>query len=379
VRAQDNDFSIDEFEERSSDIMSRKKDGEKSVVIKGASLVLLVVSLALTSAPYFVPYLLNFLLDDNINITVNNLSKITAFSIGIISFFAIILFCIGTIKRFRGLILRDDLDKLNKLTNQLKISSDIITETVTPEKNLVQKSFIIPPNDINQFYKILIELREEALDNRSIRLMNFGPHPIQASSENNDDIDYVRQYYANELLFYKKKPNASIYKIVSIHTREKLEEYKTLVKKAEKMHLRKFNLGYLNIKKFDNYPPEVIGVDIISDVALFMNPEYATITSKSEYTALYIQSPEISEIYRNYHKALWRAIEDDEERGLILYGEKNGGISPKIEEYLTRIEDQINEDLKEQTPRTVNGNLGSGEKENKSFFEQLKLLLKILR
>jgi len=359
--------------------MSEKKDGEKDVVIKGASLVLLFVSLALTSTPYFVPYLLNFLLGDNLNITINNLSKITAFSIGIISFFAIILFCTGTIKGFRVLILRDDLDKLNKLTNQLKISSDIITNTVTPKKNLVQESFIIPPNDINQFYKILIELREKAPDNNSIRLMNFGPHPIQANSENNEDIDYVRQYYANELLFYKKKPNASIYKIVSIHTKEKLEEYKTLVKKAEKMHLRKFNLGYLNIKKFDNYLPEVIGVDIINDVSLFMNPEHATITSKSEYTALYIKSPEISRIYRDYHKALWRAIEDDEERGLILYGEKNGGISPKIEEYWARIEEQVNEDLEEQMPSTVNGNLGNTKKVNKSFLESFKVLFKIPR
>jgi len=363
--------------------MSKEKGLERNdtfldVVIKGASIVLIVVSVVIA----VVPYLLYLLKDDNILILSDQHQLlIITISAGITLFFAIVLFCIGTIKRFREIILHNNIKEINKLTNQLKASSDIITNAVTPRKNLVMESFKIPANDINQFYKILIDLRENAQDNRSIRLMNFGPYPIQENSKHNDDTDYVQQYYDNELPFYKKNPNASIYKIVSIHTKEKLDEYKKLVNRAEKMSLRKFHLGYLNIKKFDNYPPDIIGVDIISDVALFMDPVYARITDESDYTALYIKSTDISETYREYHKALWREIRDDEGRGLILYDGETGGISPKIEEYWTRIEEQINEDLKEQTSNTEKDkktNLDSCKNKIPSFSNSLIQLIKFL-
>jgi len=353
----------------------KNNDTFLDVVIKGSSIILIVISIVIT----VVPYLLFLLKEKNILILSDkNQLIIIAFSALITLIFAISLYCIGTIKRFREIILRNNLEELGELTKQLKKSSEIITNTVIPRKNIVMESFLIPPNNINQFYEILINLRENAQD-RNIRLMNFGLHPFQENNKNNNDNNYIRQYFNDELSFYKKDPNASIYKIVSIHTKAKLDEYKKIVNQAKKMSLRNFHLGYLNIKKFDNYPPDIIGVDIISDVVLFMNPLYARITDESDYTALYIKSKEISETYRLYHKALWREIEDDEERGLILYGGKNGGISPKIEEYWTRIEKQINEDLSEYIPSIKNNknfHLNGEKKEKTSLFKIIKSFIR---
>jgi len=355
--------------------MGSKKEGEKDIVIKGASLVLLFVSFVFACVPYLVPYLLNFLFDDTIQLTNDNLFKITAFSVGITLLFALALFCIGTMKQFRGLILRDNMEELNKITNQLKQSSDSIADNVLSENNIVIESYII--NDISTFFNKLIEVREKVQKNRNIRLMSFALNP---NEEEYKDKDGVKTYYNSELLFCNENKDMAVYKIVSIHTEKKLISCQNLVRKAEEMKLRNFNLAYLKLNKFGNHPPEIIGLDIIGDVVFLMNPEYARITSESDWVSLYIKSPSVSEIYRNYHKALWKTIKHDASKkcGLILYEGEGGGTSPRIEEYWAKIKEQINEDSKEQTPSTVADNKDSSDKKKTALFESLKAYAKFL-
>jgi len=71
---------------------------------------------------------------------------------------------------------------------------------------------------------------------------------------------------------------------------------------------------------------------------------------------------------------LWKEIKHDtsKRRGLILYDGENGGLSPNIEEYWTRIEKQIDEDFKDQSSSIENekkANLGSKKKGRTSLFK----------
>jgi hypothetical protein len=301
-----------------------KNQTVKDAVTRGASIVLITISITIT----VIPYLLYLLKDRILILTDQTQLIIITISIVITLILALILYFIGTTKIFRNYLMRNNLIELDELTKQLRLSSEKITNYANPKENIVTESYVI--FDISLFFKKLIKVRESVKDNNAIRLMSFASNPIE---EKFKDKDNVLTYFSNELSFCKEKPDTAVYKIVSIHNKDKLIACKKLLREADKMDIKNFHVAYLNLRKFDNYLPEVIGVDIIGDVVFFMNPEYARITSRANWVSLYIKSEKIADIFREYHTALWEEIEGNEERGVILYDGEKGGIIPHIDEY----------------------------------------------
>jgi hypothetical protein len=323
--------------------MHNKKDEMKKVtyldiVINGASIILLIISIVVS----IVPFLLDFI--KTTTLTNEQIFIITGCCSGVILIFSIVLFCIGTIKRFRDIILRNNLAELDELINRFSNTSDNLNNHINncsnrPVENLIKESYIIKkPSD---FYKKLFDLREKSQSNTSIRLMNFSTTYINANDK--ETRESATKYFNNELSFYKEKPDTSVYKIVSIHTKEKLDELKKLVTEVERRRLRNFHVAYLNIKQLNNNIPEIISVDVLGDELLFMHPKYGRITDKANWAAMYMKSNELARIFEGYHIHLWNMIESDtsEERGFILYGKEDWGINPNIEKCWRKIQENI--------------------------------------
>ena len=309
------------------------------IITKGASLILIVISIVIYVAGPFVSYLFQGALSHE------ELFKITSISAIIILIFAVILYCMGTMKKFRELALCDNIIELNELSTMLnnnletsdKLASHIRKCLNTTNENLVIESYII--YKISDYYIRLKKVREDTEDHRSIRLMNFSTLPASRNKSYTKDEISVKKYFNKELMFCKNKPESNVYKIVTIHTKEKLEECRNLVNGANKMKLHNFHLAYLNIDKFNNDLPELIGADIIGDEVFLMNPKYARITPKSNWAAIYMKSPIIAEKLGEYHHALWEEITDG--RGYILYDGEKDIINPDIEDYWKKIEKRL--------------------------------------
>ena len=57
-------------------------------------------------------------------------------------------------------------------------------------------------------------------------------------------------------------------------------------------------------------PPRIIGVQIINDVVIFMDPCVARIDASKHQNSIFIRSELIVNIYQPYHKDLWQGIEN---------------------------------------------------------------------
>jgi len=96
---------IGENLKRSNELIGKTNSGEKKetiqgVIIKTFALVILIGSIVISGIPYIIPYLLKLLLGDISIVSEDILYKVTIINIVILLFFAIVLYCIGTIKDF---------------------------------------------------------------------------------------------------------------------------------------------------------------------------------------------------------------------------------------------------------------------------------------
>jgi len=310
------------------------------IVLKGYSLTAIIITVIASSVNPIISKLFPIeTLDSKILSTI--IVPITAITM----IFAVVLWFIGARKQFWDLALLKKFGELNDITERLNniteankdITKHIDNCKTNPIENIVRESCVI--TESSMFYEKLIEARERAQNKTSIRLTNFATHPVNRNDKNKDIANNNLNYFKNELAFYKNKPDIFVYKIVSIHTREKLKDCKDLVLEAERLKLGNYNLAYLNIEELNYNLPGVIGIDVIGDEVFLMNPEFARHTPKSGWVSIHMKSPKFAEIYTSYHNALWREI--DEGRGYILYDGERGGISSKIEEYWKALEKNI--------------------------------------
>jgi len=238
----------------------------------------------------------------------------------------------------------------DKLTGELKE----IADKINASKNLFEKiksHLIVRESKLienkNDFFDDLETARKNAPDNTEIRIMNF-TMTIKEQKEKN-----ARDYFEKEIDFYYKRNNVKLFKIVSIHTKEKFKECWELLKKAK--GLENFHLAYLNIKEFNNnILPKITGVQIINDVVILMHPTSARIDTPDHRKPIFIKSEEIAEIYSDYHRKIWEEIEDYHNQWLVNENVERKGyighILHKRENEIT-LENRIWKDINSYMPR----------------------------
>jgi len=252
---------------------------------------------------------------------------------------AIVVFCGTMLLAFPVIVCINVVCNKNKLTEELKeITSKLCIVEDNKNISFIERATLIMSKA--DFFKELDSARNSVSGVTDIRLMNFSK-----TIQEQDEEENIKKYYQQEIDFYREKNTVNLFKIVSIHTKEKLKECLNLAKAAEKEGLENFNLAYLNIEKFGDVTlPKIIGVQIIDDNVIFMNPTSARIDTQDNQAVL-IKSKLISQIYCEYHKKVWEGIENyhkqwlanklkDEEKkeskgyiGHILYTGEDGTIA----------------------------------------------------
>jgi len=164
-------------------------------------------------------------------------------------------------------------------------------------------------NNKKEFFNVLDTERTQ-VKNTKICLMNF----TRTIQEQINKEEKAKKYYEKEFKYCSEKENDNVklYRIVSIHTKDKFEECWHMANKANEAGLKNFNLAYIDIANFDdnNVLPEITGVQIIGDVVILIDPCAAGIDSQQHENSIFIRSEEIAEIYKSYYDALWDEIKE---------------------------------------------------------------------
>ena len=282
-----------------------------------------------------------------------SLSKELNYAIIVVVFSGTMLFVLPCIIHIYLKLAENKLTKeLTEITDKLVISKDHLEEI--KGFSLIKKAELIKSKA--DFFKVLDKARKSTPENGNteIRLMNFAKTIQEQQKEEN-----ARKYYKQEIDFCQERRDVKLFKIVSIHTKEKFIECWKMAKEAEKNELENFYLAYLHMSDFEEVTlPKIIGVQIIDDNVIFMHPTSARIDTADHREPIFIQSKEIAEIYSDYHRELWKEIKKyhkqwlardlkDEEKkeygyiGHILYtGEKK-----------TSSEDRVWKDINDGLPK----------------------------
>jgi len=264
--------------------------------------------------------------------------------------------------------------KLGNLTNQLEESikrCGVLTTHIEdcprlPGQNIVEKSYLMSKSD---FFKCLDKARNQASDNTEIRLMNFA----RSITKQKKEIDNVEQYYENEIDYCNKnRDKVTLYRIVSIHTKDKFDYCIKLANEAWEKKLPNLNLAYLYIDDFNEKLPKITGVQIIGDdEVILMDPRHARPSNTNFLPPIFLKSKEIADIYSEYYKKLWDEIEAYHRQwpnnkinnegyiGHILYGEN--GIAPdsvwiEINKKMEDSQQLNNEELRKIGIKNLSGN-----------------------
>ena len=210
------------------------------------------------------------------------------------------------------------LTELQGLAANLNVKIDNCPQS---RENIIIKSHKLGEGE---FYNYLDEAKERIpnVDGKEIRLTNFARNLTENDLGQNSD-----NYFNNELQFYKDKFYVHVYKIISIHSKDKFRKCKKLTDKIT--DLPNFHFAYLKIENFENEKlPKIIGVQIINDEVILMDPTVPLIAARNNFkNPIYIKSQEIAMIYSEYHRKLWNEIES-------FHNGQNGGRNNKYSGYI---------------------------------------------
>jgi len=199
--------------------------------------------------------------------------------------------------------LKETTDKLTRelkeTTDKLKITNELVEKIKA--SSVIKKSEIIENKD--DFYSALESARRTVSENKGIRLMNF-EQTIQEQ-----EADDTGRYDRWEIEFCHEREDVQLFEIVSIHTRDKFKECLKLAIEAEWNKLDNFHLAYLHLENFEEgTPPRIIGVQIIDNTVILMNPISGQIGATAKRETLFMESKEIAEIYSEYYGEVWEEI-----------------------------------------------------------------------
>jgi hypothetical protein len=252
-------------------------------------------------------------------------------------------------------------DDLRGAANSLKLSTEKLDESIKKNEyylekvirphfddcprieNLVRRSHLI--NDVDEYYQHLKKARENA-DEKDVFLTNFLTKPYVIDNK------YREEYYSTNIDFVKYA-KCNVYRIVTVHSQEKLKFLKKLVEEAKESNSVKYNLAYLDIEKFSDETgdtlPGIVGMDIIEDKVIFMDFRYARALRKNDRfeSPLYIESEGIADICRKYYGMVWNEIIDEtsvsrnRHKGYLLYNGSTRTVHKDIDKIWKEIEDKI--------------------------------------
>lgn len=308
-------------------------------------------------------------------------SNISAFSLFIItiSVTIIVFLCLSPVlimhlvKNLRRFIIDNEIEaknielskELNKLTNNLLTSTEKLDKSIVQNNNyfekiiiphiddcsrinnLVKKSYMI--KNITDYYKHLTVARKNAND-KDVYLTSFSTRPYEIDNKERKD------YYLNDFKFIEDK-NCQVYRIVTVHSSEKLSFLKKLIDDARTNKSAKYHLAYLDIEEFSDETgdklPGIVGMQIIGDGVTLMDFRYARALRKDDFKeTLYIESAEIANQFRYYYKDIWSDINISNDKnnisasnpkykGYILYNGIHQSVHKNMESILKEIKSKI--------------------------------------
>jgi len=251
--------------------------------------------------------------------------------------------------------------KLSELTRHLQISSGKLDKSIDQNDyyfkeviiphiddcsridNLVRRSYMI--NDIDMYYQKLIEARQK-INSRDVYLTNFSTGYYQSNNENRN------KYYSTDFNFIKNI-SCKVFRIVTVHSPEKLLFLRELFKDAIKSESLKYHLAYLDIEEFsnenDDILPGIVGMDIIGNEVIIMDFRYARALRKNDgfENPLYIESEEIAHLCREYYKMIWNDISNETPtskrryQGYVLYNGATRKVHDDMDNIWKKIESRI--------------------------------------
>jgi hypothetical protein len=274
-----------------------------------------------------------------------------------------------TIKGLRHFIVDEELEKKNRkisdelseLASSLQISIKKFDKSIDKNEhyfkdviiphidecsrvdNLVRRSRMI--NNVDDYYQQLTKAREQAVG-KNVYLTNFSTKPYL------NDNKYRDEYYSTDIEFIKRN-ECQVYRIVTVHSLEKLVFLKKLVEDAKNNEPVNYNLAYLDIEEFSNETgdklPGIIGMDIIENEVIIMDFRYARALRKHDgfERPLYIESEKIADMCRDYYKMIWEDISDETPmskrryNGYKLYNGSTKSVNEGIDNIWKEIESKI--------------------------------------
>jgi hypothetical protein len=277
---------------------------------------------------------------------------------------------LSTLKCLRRFIVDEEIEEknielseeLHKLASNLNMSTEKLEKSINQNEhyfekvitphiddcskvdNLVKKSYMI--NDIDMYYEKLIEARQK-VNNKNVYLTSFSTMPY------NDDNENRNRYYSTDFEFIKHI-SCKVFRIVTVHSSEKLLFLRELFEDAIKSGSLKYHLAYLNIEEFSDKTgdilPGIVGMDIIGNEVIIMDFRYARALRKNKgfENPLYIESEEIAFFCRNYYEKIWDDISDETPvfkrryQGYVLY---NGAARKKVHDDMDNIWKKIESNI----------------------------------
>jgi hypothetical protein len=299
----------------------------------GTAVIILFIIFAI-SAPVFIMYNIkglrrfiidekiedkNFILSENISNSTNNLQKLT--------------------KKLDDFIDHDE-NHIKKIRTHIDECPRITRD------NFVSKSYMI--NEIAEYYKHLTKARQKA-DNGKVYLTSFSTRIYATDNKERND------YYLNDFELIKNK-ECQVYRIVTVHSSEKLIYLRELFDDAVKHKSEKYNLAYLDIEEFsdgtNNKLPDIVGMQIIGDEIFIMDFRYARALTRIGFKKLlYMESKETADMCREYYEMIWKEISVSNEsdtdksyhryKGYILYDGTTQSVHKNIDVIWEEIENKI--------------------------------------
>jgi hypothetical protein len=283
------------------------------------------------------------------------------------------IFIMHTVKGLRGFITDKEsedektklIEKLGELSNKFETASARLDKSIGQNEdyfkvaishidncpsanNIIRKSYMI--NDISEYYQHLTNARMKA-NNKNIYVSNFSTKPYESDNKAREE------YFKNDIDFIRDN-ECHVYRIVTVHSYEKLLFLKELFDDAVNSKSDKYSLAYLDIEKFsDDKLPDIVGMDIIGNEVIMMDFKYARALREYGYNEpLYIESEELADIFREYYEKIWTDISissnKDENttnkrnrryKGYILYNGLLGCIHKDIDEIWKELESKYPE------------------------------------
>ena len=209
--------------------------------------------------------------------------------------------------------------------------------------NLVRRSQMI--KNVSDYYQHLTKARENVKD-KEVFLTSFSTKPYKIDNENRNI------YYSTDIEFIKRI-ECNVYRIVTVHTPEKLSFLKRLVDNAKQSESENYFLAYLDIKKFSDETidilPGIVGMDIIENEVIIMDYRFARALRRNDNfnSPLYMESEKIADMCRAYYNKIWEDISDETPiskrryQGYVLYNGTTRKVHDDMDNIWKKIESNI--------------------------------------